>query len=117
MACFLVPMGEAIGTSIVQKAVGKEKAERWRLGQLNTLLWGGVAALAAEHALHGEIVPWPPFLTAMQSPQDTAAMLHEMGMVGVPMAIAVTVVWAVMVALTRKVAKPLPTKTQAESTI
>ena len=102
MACFLVPMAEAVGVSIAQKAVGKEKAERWKLGWLGKLSWGGVALLAVEHALHGEIVPWPPFLTAMQSPEETATMLHEMAMIGIPMAVVVTVVWGVMGLMARR---------------
>ncbi len=78
MACFLVPMGEAIVTTVVQKVVenrekkvGGEKANsmglKWsrRLGWLNKMLWGGTALLALEHVWHGEVVPWPPFLTAV----------------------------------------------------
>jgi hypothetical protein len=106
MACFLVPMGEAIVTSIAQKTVGKEKARGWRLSWLNGMLWGGVVALAVEHALHGEIVPWPPFLTAMQNPQDTITMFYEMGVIGIPMAVAVTVVWIMMLIVTKREASP-----------
>lgn len=102
MACFLIPMGEAIVTTVVQKVVGKEKAENLRLGWLNGLLWGGVISLAVEHALHGEIVLWPPFLTAIQNPQDTAQMLREMILIGVPMALVVTLVWLTMVVFVRR---------------
>lgn len=102
MACFLVPMAGAIGTSIVQKKVDKERAERWKLGWLNKMLWGGVALLAVEHVIHGEIVPWPPFLTAARSWGEATVMLKEMAQIGIPMAVVVTVVWAVMVLLARR---------------
>lgn len=105
MACFLVPGGEAVVTTIVKKVVEEreKKAEKrgfkWseRLSWLNNLLWGGVILLALEHIWHGEVVPWPPFLTAMKNPQDIAPMLHEMGTIGVAMAIFVTSVWLIMV--------------------
>ncbi len=110
MACFTVPAGVAIVTTIVQKVVekrekkaGVEKANKvglsWgqRLGWLNKMLWGGSILLAFEHLWHGEIVPWPPFLTAMKNPADIAPMLHEIATVGTAMAVTVTVVWIVMV--------------------
>jgi len=110
MACFLAPMGEAIVMTVVQKVVekgarkaGKAKLEStnsaWvrRLGWLNKMLWGGSILLAFEHLWHGEVVPWPPFLTAMKNPADVGPMLHEIATVGVTMAVTVTAVWAVMV--------------------
>jgi len=121
MACFLVPMGEAIVTSVVQKVVenrekkvGEERTKKtgfsWsrRLSWLNKLLWGGTILLALEHIWHGEVVPWPPFLTAMNNPADVAPMLHEMATVGVAMAITVTVVWAIMVMIAELKAKATP---------
>ncbi len=110
MACFLVPAGEAIVTTVIQKVVEnnerksgaantREAGGKWsqRLGWLNKMLWGGVMLLALEHIWHGEVVPWPPFLTAMQNPADVAPMLHEIATIGVGMAVFVTVVWVVMV--------------------
>ncbi len=121
MACFLVPMGEAIVTTVVQKVVDKrekkvdgERAVKtgvsWsrRLSWLNKLLWGGTILLALEHVWHGEVVPWPPFLTAMENPGDVAPMLHEIATVGVAMAIAVTVVWAIIVLIAERKAKYVP---------
>jgi hypothetical protein len=121
MACFLVPMGEAIVTSVVQKVVenrekkvGEERTKEtglsWsrRLSWLNKLLWGGTILLALEHVWHGEVVPWPPFLTAMENPADVAPMLHEMATVGVAMAITVTVVWAIIVIIAELKAKSIP---------
>lgn len=116
MACFLVPTGEAIVTTILTKAFkSKEKAELTpasdeiheavsskipfskKLSWLNNMLWGGSALLAFEHIWHGEVVPWFPFLTAMESPEEATAMLHEMSTVGVSMAVLVTAVWGIMV--------------------
>ena len=112
MACFIVPGSEAVVTTIVQKAIGKERAAKLKLKWLNTMLWGGVILLAIEHIWHGEVVPWPPFLTAMKNPADTAAMLHEMATHGITMAVVVTIAWIVMVAL----ANMLPYR-RAEKTI
>jgi len=96
MACFLVPAAEAVVTTAIQKAA-KEKAKKWRLNWLNTMLWGAVILLAVEHIWHGEVVPWPPFLTAMENPADIAPMLHEMATVGGAMAIVATLTWIVLV--------------------
>jgi hypothetical protein len=121
MACFLVPAGEAIVTTIVQKVVenrekkvGGERTKKtglsWsrRLSWLNKLLWGGTILLALEHIWHGEVVPWPPFLTAMETPSEVAPMLHEMATFGVAMAIAITVVWGIMILIAELKAKATP---------
>jgi hypothetical protein len=111
MACFLVPVGEAIVTTVVQKVMEKREKKTgavktgggigltWskRLGWLNKMLWGGSLLLALEHVWHGEIIASPPFLTAMQNPEDTATMLHEIATFGVTMAVVVTAVWGVMI--------------------
>ena len=114
MACFLVPAGEAVVTTIIQKVVGRDLAKRLKLGWLNLMLWGGVVVLAIEHVWHGEIVPWPPFLTAMRSPEDTQVMLHEMMTNGTMMAVAVTIVWIIMVlvsmAMEKRIVQPRKTK-------
>jgi hypothetical protein len=68
-----------------------------KLSWLSTLLWGGVFLLAIEHIWHGEVVPYPPFLTALYNPADIAPMLHEIATVGVCMALFVTGIWGVMV--------------------
>ena len=107
MACLLIPMGEAIVTTVVQKVVehrekkdGSGKAAnaglKWghRLSWLNKMLWGGTIMLALDHILNGEIIARPPFFTALANP---AAMLHEMATVGVAMAAAVTAVWGIIV--------------------
>ena len=121
MACFLVPMGEAIVTTVVQKVVetrekkvGGKRTDnaglKWsqRLSWLNKLLWGGTVLLALEHVWHGEVAPWPPFLTVMENPANVAPMLHEMATFGVAMAITVTVVWAIIVMVAELKTKTMP---------
>jgi hypothetical protein len=80
---------------------GSPKGLSWskKLGWLQQLLWGGVALLTLEHIWHGEIVPWPPFLTAMSSPESTAEMLHEISTVGIAMSLFVTLVWTGVVVI------------------
>ena len=117
MACFLVPTAEAIVVSVITKNVKDTEEAReaartgkdvqasdqipWsrKLSWLKCMLWGGSLLLLLEHMWHGEVVPWPPFLTAMLNPADTAEMLHEMATVGVLMALLVTTVWFGMVAV------------------
>ena len=123
MACFLVPVAEAVMTTAISAIMkSKEKKEnasvkkdgdseprvnpfRKKLNWLSTMLWGGSALLAFEHLWHGEIVPWFPFLTAAENAEDAAEMLHEMSTVGVSMAILVTAVWAGAVAVTSIIEK------------
>lgn len=123
MACFIVPAAEAIVTTVMEKAFqAKEKEEALKLDTaeaevktklpfsrklswLNKMLWGGSALLAFEHVWHGEVVPWFPFLTAMENAEEATAMLHEMSTVGVSMAALVTVVWGIMVLVTKTMEK------------
>jgi len=59
------------------------------------MLWGGVFLLTIEHIWHGEVVPWPPFITAMNNPADIQPMLMEIVTVGGTMVLLVTAVWYV----------------------
>ncbi len=120
MACFVVPAAEAIVVTAAFIAAKKKEQKieapkladgskfdsndvkiTWskRLSWLMGLLWGGVLLLAFEHFWHGEVVPFPPFLTAMGSPEDTREMLHEMATVGVSMTVTVTAVWGAICAV------------------
>ncbi len=114
MACFLAPAGVAIVTTVVQKVVkNKEKRSgageqaesaggKWtqRLRWLNTMLWGGVILLCLEHIWHGEVVPWPPFLTAMQTPGEVGSMLREIAIYGTTMTAVIIVAWGILVGVT-----------------
>jgi hypothetical protein len=127
MACFLVPGTEAIvvttaavllkkyeqnkrqvklnaGTLPAEESVRSGFARK--LFWLADLLWGGVILLAFEHLWHGEVVPFFPFLTAAtQGSEAISEMLGEMASVGVLMAVFVTVIWALMVAVSAAIEK------------
>ena len=116
MACFLVSATAAIGVGIAKYAVkhhekkfalevreepkeykfGSEVKWSKKLSYLEMTLWGGSFILAIEHILHGEIVPYPPFLSAMgEGPDAINEMLTEMGTVGLTMFGILVAAWAV----------------------
>ena len=126
MACFIVPIAEAIVTTVAAKVMQSKEKEpealkiatetggferetkipfSRKLKWLSNLLWGGSVLLAFEHVWHGEIVPWFPFLTAAGNPSDAAEMLHEMSTVGVAMSVLVTVVWIGMLVVSNIIEK------------
>jgi hypothetical protein len=109
MACFTVPMTLAIIAGTIRKKIPAAYHINWLLA----LLGGGVVALAVEHIAHGEVVLFPPFLTAMSSPADTAVMLHEMATVGVAMAVVCVSIWISMVVYTRRMQLIKPKKNHA----
>lgn len=138
MACFIVGGSEAVVVTGVRKAVRRHELATgviddkgaqltdistcgysWtrKLGWLENMLWGATFLLLIEHVWHGEVVFFPPFLTAMSSPAATAEMLHEMATVGVSMAALVTLVWFVGCLVADAVAKRAhaTTKTQLKS--
>ena len=120
MACFIAPAAEAVVTTVLQRKMNKKEQESahvsaehiesaesmqetakpkhrisWsrKLKWLNTMLWGGSALLCVEHIWHGEVVPWPPFLTAMQTPSEIVPMLQEIAVYGTAMVAVITGVW------------------------
>ena len=114
MACFLVSATVGIGVSVARHIVkhhenkleleGKTQLPekfgsdiKWsqKLAYLELTLFSGSFLLAIEHILHGEVVPFPPFLTAASNPADLAEMLTEMGTVGVSMLTILLVAWGV----------------------
>lgn len=118
MACFVVSAAAAIGVGAAkyivrhhEKKVDATKVEpkeykfgsevKWskKLAYLELTLFAGSFILAGEHVLHNEVVPYPPFLTAMRSAEETAVMLKEMGTVGVAMLGILVAAWAVGVFL------------------
>jgi len=98
MACFIAPMSLVIVTTIFRKKI----PESLKIGWLNVMIWGGVVMLAVEHIAHGEVVLYPPFLTAMQTPAEIPVMLQEMAIVGGTMTIAIVFIWLVMVAISQR---------------
>ena len=114
MACFLVSATVGIGVGVARHIVknhenkleleGKTQLPekfgsdvKWsqKLAYLELTLFSGSFLLAIEHILHGEVVPFPPFLTAASNPADLAEMLTEMGTVGVAMLAILLVAWGV----------------------
>ena len=116
MACFVVPMAEAMVATAVSKVLIKKEEQKSmqeiedgfindtgscrngarQIKKLSNFLWGGSGLLAFEHLWHGEIIPYFPFLTAANNPADLTKMLHEMSTVGVTMAVVVTLFWGVL---------------------
>lgn len=104
MACFTVPLAEAVVLTAVKKIALRrnadsvineaEMAKSQKLGVLEKMLYGGSFLLAVEHLYHGEISLVPPFFTAMKNPSEIPEMLREMTTVGVGMALLTTAVWA-----------------------
>lgn len=97
MACFIVPMSLGIVTTLFRKKIPAALKISW----LNIMLWGGVLMLAVEHIAHQEVILYPPFLTAMQTPAEIPVMLQEMATVGGTMTVIILVVWIAMVAVTQ----------------
>ena len=124
MGCFLVPVTEAVVTTVAAKVIKSKETKETvnisstdgsveevtkikfstKLGWLNKLLWGGSALLAFEHIWHGEVVPFFPFLTAVEN-GEAAEMLAAMGSTGLMMAVLVTAVWVGMLAVSSVVEK------------
>ena len=122
MACFLVPLTEAVVVSVVDAVLAKRNAAdvvkeahaeaetkvsalHKNLSFLKQMLFGGSFLLAIEHIYHGEVSFVPPFLTAMKTPEEIPVMLHEMATVGVGMALLTTAVWGVGLAVARMMKK------------
>jgi hypothetical protein len=98
MACFIAPLSLGIVTTIFRKKI----PENLKIGWLNIMIFGGAIMLAVEHIAHKEIILYPPFLTAMQTPAEIPVMLQEMAVVGGTMTIAMVSIWAVMVYIYNK---------------
>jgi hypothetical protein len=81
MACFVAPAGVAIVTTICGKKIPKKYHINW----LN-------------HAVNGEIVPYFPFLTALNNAKDTSVMIHEIFTTGLAILMACVAAWVIMVA-------------------
>jgi len=85
-----------MAAAIITTAFRKRIPAKYHINWLNTMLWGGVAGLSLEHVAHSEVVPFPPFLTAMANPADTAVMIHEIMTIGVGMLMACVITWGIM---------------------
>ena len=110
MACFIVPLVQAIGTSIYRKVHAKSIADpsapllRHHLPALEKMLWGGSVMLIVDHIINGELTWRFPFFTALGETGGFAIMLREMLTVGVPMSLVLTAVWIIYALVQKKAA-------------
>ena len=93
MACFIVPLTQAIATTVYRKHVEKKaqlEGEKClspfifhlsaHLKTLELMLWGGSMMLLVDHLVNGELFAWN---------------LREVLTIGLPMSLVVTAVWAI----------------------
>lgn len=78
MSCYIIPLAQAALTSVCRKAGWKTGFIGRNLASLEMMLWGGSVMLVVDHAINGELFAWTPM---------------EMLKVGVPMSVAITLVW------------------------
>lgn len=99
MACFITPLV----TGLVLLYLSKIRRYLGGAGfnALILMLLGGSVLLIAEHAWHGEITVYPPFLTAMKSPSDLPTLFYEISVVGGSMTATTSALWALIVSSSR----------------
>jgi hypothetical protein len=95
MACFVVPLVQAVATSALRKWGKKDGFIGRHLASLELMLWGGTVMLIVDHVINGELTWKFPFFTALTETGGGAVMLREMLTVGLPMSLIITLVWAV----------------------
>lgn len=103
MACFITPLATGIVTTVFRKKIPAALKISW----LNMMLWGGTIMLIIDHLINGELLFYPPFLTAMQNPADIPVMLQEVAVVGGLMTIGIVLVWIILVAITSRTPRVL----------
>lgn len=116
MACFITPLVVGIVVGVVNRA-SKSLGGNLELKALAYMLIGGSLVLAAEHAWHGEIAPYPPFLTAMQSSTSISTLLHEVSVVGGFMTLLVVSLWLGALTLSGRVKVRAKTATRITTTL
>lgn len=113
MACFIVPLTQAVATTIYRRKLEKSSSAATSsssaasssaistssIKQLELMLWGGSAMLIVDHIISGELMPVFPFFSALLTEGGTLTMLREMLTVGVPMSLLVTAIWGAMLAI------------------
>ena len=96
MACFIVPLTQALVTTAYRKraALSNDTFIGRNLRSLELMLWGGSIMLIVDHILNGELTWVFPFFTALQTEGGGAVMLREIVTVGIPMSLVITLGWA-----------------------
>ena len=95
MACFVVPLIQAVATSALRRWGRKDSFAGRNLASLELMLWGGSILLVVDHIINGELTWRFPFFTALGYDGGAAMLLRELLTVGVPMSLVLTAVWAV----------------------
>lgn len=101
MCCFIVPMAQAVATTIYRKtckaSITADNAGplKRNLPELEKMLWGGTLMLIVDHIINGELTWRAPFFTALNELHGAEVMLKEMLTVGVPMSLALTAAWGI----------------------
>ena len=99
MSCFLVPLAQAVVTSAYRKFNSKSISEsasiKHHIAALEKMLRGRSVMLIVDHILSGELSWRFPFFTAFNEVGGAEVFFRELLGVGVPMSLAISVVWAV----------------------
>ena len=99
MCCFIVPLTQAVATTMIRKKTqnnGSSNSFITQLPKLELMLWGGSAMLVVDHIINGELTWQYPFFTAMEQKDGIYTMLQEMLCVGVPMSLLVTALYGIL---------------------
>jgi len=109
MGCFVVPLTQAIATTVYrrkQRKAANTTAPQlpWvqQLHKLELMLWGGSAMLIVDHIINGEVTWRYPFFTALEQEGGALTLLREMLTVGLPMSVVITLIYSVMCWRSRK---------------
>lgn len=107
MCCFLVPMAQAVATTVYrklnEKSINGPAANflKCKVPALEKMLWGGTVMLIVDHILNGELTWRAPFFTALEQADGVNVMLHELLAVGFPMSLVLTLIWGAYALLNR----------------
>ncbi len=104
MACFIVPLTQAVATTMLRRKNRNNQSvstNAWlaELPKLELMLWGGSVMLIFDHIINGEVTMQYPFFTALNATGGAMTMLKEMLFVGLPMSLAITGIYCIMVAI------------------
>ena len=108
MCCFLVPLAQAVATSIYRRnnrnSINSAEATllKRNIPALEKMLWGGSVMLIVDHIINGELMWAFPFFTALAKTGGADIFLKELLTVGVPMSLVITAVWAVWALVSKK---------------
>lgn len=91
MCCFLVPLAQAVATTVYRKV--RNSGEKVRT--LEKMLWGGSIMLIVDHIINGELTWQYPFFTALTDAGGASVFLRELLTVGVPISLVITAIWGI----------------------